>query len=108
MESFAWFQLAALLIGLAAGVLAARRGWDATPGLIGALGVFVLVMLLGNLAQELSMGAVIGAVALGPAVGIVPVAAGFFGGRWAAARLLQRGDRLRGRPASSRVGRPPP
>lgn len=87
MEFFAWFQLAGLLIGLAAGALAARRGWDAVPTVLAALGVFVLVLLVPDLAQGHGLPAVMGAIAMGPVVGIVPVAAGFFAGRWAAARL---------------------
>jgi hypothetical protein len=90
MESFAWFQLAGLLIGLVAGVLAAQRGWDAVPSVLGALAVFVLVLLVPDLVQGHGLSAVAGAIALGPVVGIVPVAVGFFAGRWVAARLMRK------------------
>jgi hypothetical protein len=96
VEFFASFQFAGLLIGLAAGVLAARRGWDTVPGALGALGVFVLVMLIANLAYEPSLAAVVGAFVLGPVVGIVPVAAGFFAARWVARRLTRSDGRSRG------------
>jgi hypothetical protein len=90
MEFLASFQFAGLVIGAAAGALAARRGWDTVPALLGALGAFVAVMLVANLAYEFSLGSVAGALALGPVVGIVPVAAGYFGARRVARHLKQR------------------
>jgi hypothetical protein len=95
MEYLATYQLAGLLIGLAAGALAAQRGWDTVPAVVGALAGFVLVLLVPDLVQGHGLSAVMGAMAMGPVVGIVPVAAGFFAGRWAATRLKQRHRRSR-------------
>ncbi len=90
MEFLLSFQFAGLALGLAAGALAARRGWDAVPGFLGALAMFVLAILVTDLAQGHGMDAVMGAVALGPVVGIVPVGLGFLAGRWAAAHLRRK------------------
>ncbi len=91
MEFLLSFQFAGVLIGLAAGALAAQRRWDAAPSFVGALAAFVLVVLVPDLAQGHGLGAVMGALALGPVVGIVPVGAGFLAGRWMASRP-GRGD----------------
>lgn len=90
MEFLISFQFAGLVIGLAAGALAAKRRWDAAPSLIGALALFVVLILVPDLMQGHGAEAVMGAVALGPVIGIVPVGAGFFAGRWAASRLRRR------------------
>jgi Kef-type K+ transport system membrane component KefB len=91
MDFFATFQFAGLVIGLTAGALSVRRRWDAVPGSLGALGVFVLMLLVADLAQGFGWSAVLGALALGPVVGVVPVGAGFFGARWLASRFGRSG-----------------
>lgn len=86
MEALLSWQLAGVLIGLAAGALAARRRWEPVPAFLGALGVFVLAVLAPDLAQGHGASAVMGAMMMGPVVGFVPVGAGFLAGRWAMAR----------------------
>lgn len=91
MEFFATFQFLGLVIGLAAGALSVRRRWDAVPGALGALAVFVLMLLVADLAQGSGWGAVLGAFMVGPVVGIVPVGAGYFGARWLASKIRRPG-----------------
>jgi hypothetical protein len=91
MEFFATFQFAGLVIGLVAGAFSVWRRWDAVPGALGALGVFVLMLLGADLAQGSGWSAVLGAFMVGPVVGLVPVGAGFFGARWLASRFGRPG-----------------
>jgi len=83
------WQFVGFLIGLAAGALAAWKKWDAVPSLIGGLAAFVAVLLAVDAFRGLTFEALLGAIMLGPAVGIVPVAAGYVIARWAARRLIR-------------------
>jgi hypothetical protein len=87
MDFLVSYQLGGLVIGLAAGALAVLRRWDAVPGFLGALAVFVLAVLVPDLVEGHGAPAMMGAVMMGPVVGFVPVGAGFVAGRWALRRL---------------------
>jgi hypothetical protein len=93
MEFFAEFliswQFVGFLIGLAAGGLAAWNKWDAVPSLVGGLAVFVAILLAVDALRGLTLEALLGAIMLGPVVGIVPIAAGYVIARWVARRLTR-------------------